>query len=153
MMDHPMRYCAQVLLAASMQHSPETLRLFAAAAAESGFDGVLISPSEQHPGFASDEVHIIRLRRARGRGRRANTAAAKQSNRRCVAFARAGDASIHERPRSPEKRAQQQAAEPMAEEHPWETEEAEGERQPSRPLARGGTASRDKKKRRGASNR
>jgi hypothetical protein len=50
-----------------MQHSPETLRLFAAAATEAGFEGLIISPTEQHRDFSSDEVHIIRLRRAPAR--------------------------------------------------------------------------------------
>jgi len=46
-----------------MQHSPETLRLFAVAASEHGFEGVVLDIDEQHPDYTSEEVRIIRLTR------------------------------------------------------------------------------------------
>ena len=49
-----------VLLAASIQHSPETLRQFAAAAA-AWFEVELLGQEAQHPDFSSEEVRLIRL--------------------------------------------------------------------------------------------
>ena len=49
-----------VLLAASIQHSPETLRLFAAAADE-WFQVELLPAAAQQPAYASEEVRLIRL--------------------------------------------------------------------------------------------
>jgi len=49
-----------VLLAASIQHSPETLRLFAAAAVAS-FDVQLLPLGAQASSFTSEEVRLLRL--------------------------------------------------------------------------------------------
>lgn len=54
-----------VLLAASMQHSPETLRAFASRAAAEGFGVELLGGEEAQPAarFRSDEVRVFRLLR------------------------------------------------------------------------------------------
>ena len=52
-----------VLLAASLQHSPETMRLFAEAARGRGFEGRILPAGEQHPSYASEEVRILHLSR------------------------------------------------------------------------------------------
>ena len=52
-----------VLLAASLQHSPETMRLFAEAARGRGFEGRILPAGEQHPSYASGEVRILHLSR------------------------------------------------------------------------------------------
>ena len=58
-----------VLLAASLQHSPETIRSFRRAAAAAGFDVQQLLGSEaQHPEFTSPEVRLLRLRLAGGSG-------------------------------------------------------------------------------------
>ena len=49
-----------VLLAASIQHSPETLRAFVAAATAS-FHVALLPFEEQGPAYASEEVRLLRL--------------------------------------------------------------------------------------------
>ena len=56
-----------ILLAASLGHSPETLKLFAARAAEAGFRAEWLDASAQQQGeaFASAEVRMLRMRRVR----------------------------------------------------------------------------------------
>ena len=59
-----------VLLAASLQHSPETIRLFVRAAREAGFEVERIDQSDRlaaPEAFASPEVRVLQLRRARKR--------------------------------------------------------------------------------------
>lgn len=55
-----------VLLSASLQHSPSTIRAFVAAATEAGFEVRALDTSSQHADWMSAEVRLLELRRRKG---------------------------------------------------------------------------------------
>ena len=55
-----------VLLSASLQHSPSTIRAFAVAATEAGFEVRALETSAQHADWTSPEVRLLQLRRRTG---------------------------------------------------------------------------------------
>ena len=61
-----------ILLAASLQHSPETLRDFRRAASASGFSVEQLRTAEQHEQWRSDEVKLLHLRLCRHKSQRAS---------------------------------------------------------------------------------
>jgi hypothetical protein len=74
-----------VLLAASLQHSPQTIGLFANAADEAGFEVERIDHAADGAvpqAFMSPEVRILRLRRRRPSGSRSSSSNGKKKKKR-----------------------------------------------------------------------
>ena len=71
-----------LLLASSLQHSPETISLFTEAAKHAGFSVEYLESSAHSEALTSPEVKLLRLRRARTRQQRASASVAESASKR-----------------------------------------------------------------------